>query len=154
MVTVTLALIFGKYIPYCLMGYCIVAAALGDRKIRMVLLFTLISASIAAIISWTIGYFVYTPRPFVEPIGHTMLSHKDNASFPSNHMMFITIFTYAFLKNGYKKTGLVFIFLALSIGWSRIFLGVHYPVDIVGGALIAIIVSALFMMLLEPKRLS
>lgn len=153
MVAVTLALIFGKYVPYCLMGYCIVAAVLGDRKIRMVLLFTLIAASIAALISWTIGYFVYTPRPFVESVGHTLLSHKDNASFPSNHMMFMTIFAYVFLKSGYKKTGLVFMFLALSIGWSRIFLGVHYPVDILGGALIALIVSAVFMKLLKARQL-
>ncbi len=109
----------------------------------MTLLVTMAAASIAAVISWLIGHYAYMPRPFVDSIGHVLLDHKDNASFPSNHMMFMTIFATTFLLARQRKTGLLFCLLALCIGWSRIFLGVHYPADIAGGALIGTIVSVL-----------
>lgn len=142
-IAVSLALLFSKYVPYPLMGYCAFAFLFGGRRLRMTLLVTMAAASIAAVISWLIGHYAYMPRPFVDSIGHVLLDHKDNASFPSNHMMFMTIFATTFLLARQRKTGLLFCLLALCIGWSRIFLGVHYPADIAGGALIGTIVSVL-----------
>lgn len=93
----------------------------------------------------------YVPRPFVDSVGHLLLDHKENTSFPSNHLMFMTIFATVFLLAKRIKTGLLFSLLALGIGWSRVFLGVHYPADIAGGALIGVIVSALLWRLLQPQ---
>lgn len=148
---VLLALFFGKYVPYFLMGGCALAFIFGDLGLRRTLLVTVIAASVAAVISWLIGRYAYVPRPFVESIGHVLLTHKDNASFPSNHMMFMTIFATTFLLGKKVKIGLLFSLLTLCIGWSRIFLGVHYPADIAGGALIGVIVSVLLWRFLQPR---
>ena len=148
---VSLALIFSKYVPYFLMGYGALAFIFGGTRLRRPLVITLAAASVAAAISWLIGHYAYIPRPFVESVGHALLDHKDNASFPSNHMMFMTIFAATFLLAKHIKTGLLFGFLALGIGWSRVFLGIHYPADIMGGALLGVTVSILFWRLLHSR---
>ncbi|MCQ9616497.1 phosphatase PAP2 family protein [Paenalcaligenes niemegkensis] len=148
---VALALFFSKYVPYCLMAYCAVAFLFGGKELRFTLLITLVAASVAAAVSWLIGHYAYVPRPFVEAVGHALLTHKDNASFPSNHTMFMVIFATTFLMDKQRKIGLLFSILALCIGWSRVFLGLHYPADIVGAVVIGMIVSLLVWMLLRPR---
>lgn len=148
---VSLALLFSKYVPYFLMGYCALAFIFGSTRLRSTLFITLAAASVAAVISWLIGYYAYVPRPFVDSVGHLLLAHKDNASFPSNHMMFMTIFATTFLLARQIKMGLLFGLMALCIGWSRMFLGIHYPADIAGGALIGVIVSVLSWRFLQPR---
>ncbi|MCK9512360.1 MAG: phosphatase PAP2 family protein [Pigmentiphaga sp.] len=148
---VSLALFFSKYAPYCLMAYCGVAFVFGNARLRATLFVTVIAALVAAAISWLLGRYAYSPRPFVDSVGHVLLEHKDNASFPSNHMMFMMIFAASFLQGRYIKTGLAFFALALAIGWSRIYLGVHYPVDIAGGALIGVGTAICVGRILRPR---
>lgn len=54
-------------------------------------------------------------------------------SFPSNHATNAMAIAAAVTLWGDKRIGLFLIFLAVAIGLSRIYLGVHYPSDIVGG---------------------
>ncbi|NYT66690.1 phosphatase PAP2 family protein [Alcaligenaceae bacterium] len=127
--------------PYLVLGFCGLTFILGDKKVRVTLLAIILAAAVAASISWLFGYLIYIPRPFVHDLGHTLLAHTDSASFPSNHMMFMSIFATMFTLSKQRKSALLFIGLALVIGWSRIYLGVHYPSDIMGGAIIGTVVS-------------
>lgn len=151
-IVLALALFFSKYVPFLLMGFCAVVFIGGGEKPRVILFTVVTAATCAAIISWLIGHYMYLPRPFIESIGRTLLAHKDNASFPSNHMMFMTVFATTFILSSHRKMGWLFILLALAVGWSRIYLGLHFPLDILGGALVGIIVSALIWRLLLPRR--
>jgi undecaprenyl-diphosphatase len=146
------ALFFSKYVPYLLMGLYVLIFISGNEKTRFTLFAIGVIASVAAVISWLIGHYAYMPRPFVIPIGHTLLAHKDNASFPSNHMLFMTILATTFLLAHSKKIGLVLAVLALAVGWSRIYLGLHFPQDIAGGALLGILVSVMIWTLLQPSK--
>lgn len=148
------ALFLSKFLPYLLMGFCGLAFILGSKKIRVTLLTIALAALVATIVSWLIGHYAYTPRPFVQGIGHVLLAHTDNASFPSNHMMFMSIFATMFMVSGQQKIGVLFTCLAVAVGWSRIYLGVHYPMDILGGALIGVMVSILVWKAIRPRFLN
>lgn len=78
------------------------------------------------------------------------LLNETDYSFPSGHAMnnaalytMLTILTFRYIENKPKKTILatIFIFLILAIGFSRLYLGVHYAGDIIGGWLLGFLVA-------------
>lgn len=81
-------------------------------------------------------------RPFVN-LDILPLYKETGFSFPSEHMVvFTAIAVSMFLIN--KTAGYIFLIIAILIGLSRIILGVHYPVDIMGGFVVGLIVSLIF----------
>ena len=83
-----------------------------------------------------IRYFVYSPRPFLilEEVNH-LINHESSSSFPSGHATFyFALATGIYLLN--KKAGLWLLVLAGLIGFARIYTGVHWPLDILAGAVL------------------
>lgn len=75
------------------------------------------------------------PRPFLLFSDVSPLFVQSGYAFPSGHTALFgalagTIFVF------HKRVGLVFLVLALCIGFARVFAGVHYPIDILGGFII------------------
>jgi membrane-associated phospholipid phosphatase len=69
-------------------------------------------------------------------------THVGNASFPSGHTA--TAFATAALLSIFtsnKKWSFLFLFAALLVAYSRIYLGQHFLMDVVGGALIGVLVA-------------
>ena len=64
--------------------------------------------------------------------------------FVSNHatnMSIVGVIVYLFLKKYYPKSWIYLSFLVLTISFSRIYLGVHYLSDIIGGWILGTILS-------------
>lgn len=101
-----------------------------------------------AVFSWLfatiIKKIIVTPRPFVlfDQV-NPLFVHGSLDSFPSGHAMFFaTLATSLFFVN--KKLGLLFSFIALVVGLSRVISGVHFPVDILTGYISGIIIGLFF----------
>ncbi|MEV1048050.1 phosphatase PAP2 family protein [Streptomyces sp. NPDC049916] len=113
-----------------------------------------LAAAIAIIVNIPIRGFVERPRPFNDHEGLEVLIHgKTDYSFVSDHStLAMGIAVGIFVAN--RKFGFVAIGLALFAGISRIYMGVHYPTDVIGGfalgTAVTLLLAPLAMALLTP----
>ena len=69
-----------------------------------------------------------------------LVAHEVNASFPSRHTSLISTITFSYIF--YKsRWALLFILFLFWTGFARIFVGVHYPLDIIGGIFLGFVSS-------------
>ena len=109
------------------------------EKLRLFLV-TVISITVARLgVTELIRFFYHRPRPFITIQVRQLLSENDS-SFPSGHSaFFFAMATAIYLYN--KKWGIGFFLAAILMNVSRIIAGVHYPSDIIGGAIIGMAVA-------------
>lgn len=96
---------------------------------------------------------VRPPHPLIEPLS--------NFSFPSGHatsgFIFYGLLVYLIWKTGMHRpykylAGLVLIFFALLIGFSRVYLRMHYPTDVVAGFCTGVAWLSLSIALMEQLK--
>lgn len=112
------------------------------KKIGWIFLEVALAMGIAVILNEFILKNIFLrPRPFETLLNISSLDPwATGFSFPSSHA--IVAFSLAtVIAIGFKKkiTYLLFLIYALMVSYSRIYLGVHFPLDVVAGAFIGII---------------
>ncbi len=89
------------------------------------------------IITEAIRFLWHRPRPFVSHFVNSLLNHDASGSFPSGHTTLLFALSSAiYFWN--KKIGWLFFILSFLACFARIFVGVHYPLDILGGIVIGV----------------
>lgn len=137
-----LFLFFGDYVAYILPFVAVIFLFLiNDKKEKIkFLILSLTSVFLArGIITEVVRYFYHHPRPFVELSGVCQLiAHETSYSLPSGHVVaFFALATSVYFFN--KKRGLVFAVVVFLMGVARVVSGIHWPADILAGAIIGII---------------
>jgi len=93
------------------------------------------------------------PRPFLELGTCLFASRPDNSSFPSGHMLTAACMaTLLCLYNKEKWLWFIAIAFALFVGYTRIFLGVHFPSDILGGSILGYLMGLIWYLTTEWAR--
>ena len=92
-------------------------------------------------ISGALKIFTARPRPFIAFTNVILLGDMPKAySFPSGHAVYA--FAVATLLTGrFKKHGVIFYSLAALVAFSRVYMGAHYPSDVLIGAAIGIMIG-------------
>ncbi len=118
---------------------CLLLLLIKNKKIGISILINLISITV---LNQILKLILQRPRPT-----EFRIINETGYSFPSGHSMvsmafygYIIYLVYKFIKNKYVKWSLISILslLIILIGISRIYLGVHYTSDVLGGFLISI----------------
>ncbi|WP_201764373.1 undecaprenyl-diphosphatase [Hyphomicrobium denitrificans] len=121
----------------------------GKREWRSGLLAAFCAGELALFVNQIIALFWFHPRPMMVPIGHTLLKHAADSSFPSDHVTFLWAVGLSLaLETRLRIAGLFLLFLSLVVAWARVFVGVHFPFDMVG----AVSVATVCVVLLLPLR--
>ncbi|MBT2386228.1 phosphatase PAP2 family protein [Streptomyces sp. ISL-11] len=118
------------------------------------LLWAPLAAGLALLVNVPIRGFVKRPRPFLDHSGlEVLVKGKTDYSFVSDHAT-LTMALGVALFVAHRKYGLIGIGLAFLEGFCRVYMGVHYPTDVVGGlalgTAVTLLLAPLAMMLLTP----
>ncbi|KAB0671533.1 undecaprenyl-diphosphatase [Oryzomonas sagensis] len=116
----------------------------GDGRQRRLMLEAAASGGAGLLINQGIGLFWQHPRPFMIGLGHTFLAHAPDSSFPSDHATLIWAVAFSLLLHERTRAaGLALALLGLPVAWARIYLGVHFPLDMAGAALVSLTAARL-----------
>lgn len=101
-----------------------------------------ISLTITSIITLLLKLIIKRPRPFIELDLTNYYFDFWNTSFPSWHATIVFCLV-PFLNRKYPKYKYLWFLLAAMVGFSRIYVNVHYLSDVIGGALLGYYTSKL-----------
>ncbi len=141
-----LGIFLAKYLAYFFVLFFIGAILfIKDRQRRIAaVLYSLLSFFIGyGLIKYTINFFLYRDRPFVSGNFAPLIDINQTAAMPSGHALtFFLLSTIIYLVVSRRVGGWLYVF-AFLIGIGRIYAGVHYPLDILAGAIIGILTAIL-----------
>lgn len=121
----------------------------GRKTFRASLLNAALAAGLGLAINQSIGLFWYHPRPFEMGVGHQYLPHGLETSFPSDHATLL--WALGFWLVGERCTrpwGIVVVVLGVFVACSRVYLGVHFPFDMLG----SLVVAGVAVLILRPFK--
>ena len=128
-------------IPFIILSWILTR----QKKIlgRLVILYALQSAVV-----YGLKYLIQRPRPPILWAHPSALSRGPgeilDPSFPSAHTLYAFMMA-TFLADRFPRYRFVFYAAAGFVGWTRIYLGVHYPTDVIAGGVLGYGLTKLFL---------
>lgn len=130
-------------VPILVAGVAIQWWRKQDRPhVRHVLIAAGLSFLLGLAINQVILLFVHRIRPYDAGVTHLLIARSADPSFPSDHATATIAIAAAFLLHGMRKSGVLFLTAALAVMLSRVFIGIHYASDVLGGALTGLAAAA------------
>lgn len=129
------AQIFNAWAIFALVGLAgaiwFVARPEGSQRSKLAALSAAASAALALLLNVALGQLWFHNRPFVDHPRATLLlvQHGADNSFPSDHASVAFAVAFAVLAF-HRRLGLVLLLGAAAVAIDRIFVGVHYPIDV------------------------
>lgn len=115
---------------------------------------TAVRVTVAGLLGWLvvngiIGHFFFRTRPSLNA-AKELLFHLPDKSFPSDHAALGFTLAFGFWLAGYRKLGIFFLILTLTFSTLRVFTGLHFTTDVLGGLAVGFAMAWLGQWLKRP----
>ena len=147
-----LMIVISKVVPYIyifiLVGLYMQGFRTRNFKLRGESFATGVLFLICLLGSFILGSMFYENRPFVDHTVVLIVNHAADASFPSDHAVGTMALACGILYYRWNL-GTWMVYGSILVGISRVFVGNHYPGDILGAFILVWILTALYNKLLR-----
>lgn len=133
------------YLTYLIVMALIYGAFLTGWKYGKRMFWEAISAAVIGrlVVVEAIRYFYHSPRPFAVESVNQLIPGDGSWSFPSGHVTFLVALSTAIWFYN-RKLGYFTFALSIVVGIARVYAGVHWPFDIIGGIGIGIVTAVVW----------
>lgn len=121
-------------------------------KNRKAFILTVLAIPISILLIKVIHLIYAEQRPFVTFNFIPLTDNTPDLSFPSRHATIMAAISFAYFYFKSKWTNL-FLFLMLIVGLSRVYVGVHYPIDVLSGFIVGGISTIISIKLIKLIKL-
>lgn len=105
------------------------------------------------VVNQFIGLVYFHPRPFMMGLGYQYIPHPPDNSFPSDHATFLWSLGLALAALGaFRRWAIVFTISGIAVAWARIYVGVHFPFDMVGSLGVSLTVKRFTGLIKRPVQ--
>ncbi len=128
---------FAKYLYLVIIFIAILYFLLSRSKKKRMIILGILSLPLTFILAKLTGLAFYDPRPFVISHFVPLIPHAANNGFPSDHALIsFALASLIFVFN--RKLGIILFALGILVGASRVYVGIHFPIDILGSFIISV----------------
>ena len=126
----------------------IATTAWRHRATRGDALLVLLCAGLAQMLAHALAAQLDMPRPFMIGLSPDYAGHSGRGGLPSTHAcVMAAVATYMAWRPGMRWASVVTALLAVVTGLARVYLGVHFPFDVLGGFALGALVGTLMALL-------
>lgn len=141
---VAIARLVASYSPYAVIALLLFVWFRQGVTQRRALMVAGVAMLAGLAVNFTFASLMYAPRPFELEIGHTLLAHRPETSFPSDHVTFLLSLGFGlFATRVMPRLAWTLVGIGAATAWARVYLGVHFPLDMAGSTVISLAVAAL-----------
>lgn len=127
-----------NYLNWLVLLFTLVWALWGGKKEKQILFIAVLGIVLGIFLIQLIHLFITEPRPFLTLSITPLIPPPTSFSFPSGHATIASALTTAYFLEKSRLTPYVAV-AAFLVSFSRIYVGVHYPLDILGGVIVGFV---------------
>jgi undecaprenyl-diphosphatase len=146
-----LATALAEWVIYLLPLGAAVAWLAGDRATRSELLHMLLVLLLALLAAQFVAHAWPQPRPSALHVGTQYVAHADDPGLPSEHVtVFWSLALAALATRRFAVWAFPLLAAGLLVGVSRVYLGIHFPYDVLAAAPDALLAAGIGLALRKP----
>lgn len=109
-------------------------------KQKEIMVFALISLPLIYLLAVIANHTYFDPRPFIIGNFKPLIPASTDNGFPSDHTLLVSAIA-AIIMYFNRRVGLTIWAITICVGVSRVYVGVHHLVDIIGSIIISLIIT-------------